>query len=115
GGLLTDRFNRKLILGIGLLGNASAIALIGLTRRYDLLMLWATMAGLSGTLFHPAAGALVPSHYPKHPGVAIGLMGIGSGIPGFVWGPDTPAGALRRRRGFGDRWRNGRSRAWNWA
>jgi MFS family permease len=85
-GLLADRFNRKLILGIGLLGNASAIALMGMTRRYELLLLWAVMAGLCGTLFHPAASGLVPAHYPKSPGMAIGLLGIGSGI-GFFVGP----------------------------
>src|SRR5438874_5978908 len=52
-GLLADRFNRKLILGVGLLGNAMAIILIGLTRRYELMLLWAALAGVCGTLFHP--------------------------------------------------------------
>jgi MFS family permease len=85
-GLLSDRFNRKLILGIGLLGNALAIVLIGLTRRYELLLVWAALAGVCGTLFHPAASGLVPAHYPKSPGMAIGLLGIGSGI-GFFVGP----------------------------
>src|SRR5437762_2973623 len=51
-GLLADRFNRKLILGVGLLGNAAAIILIGLTRNYELLLVWAALAGLCGTLFH---------------------------------------------------------------
>ena len=85
-GVLADRFNRKLLLGIGLLGNALAIALIGLTRSYELMLLWAILGGLSGTVFHPAAGALVAGHYPKSPGMAIGLLGIGSGI-GFFVGP----------------------------
>jgi MFS family permease len=85
-GVLTDRFNRKLLLGIGLLGNALAIALIGLTRNYELMLLWAILGGLSGTIFHPAAGALAAGHYPKSPGMAIGLLGIGSGI-GFFVGP----------------------------
>jgi MFS family permease len=85
-GLLSDRFNRKLILGIGLLGNALAIILIGLTREYELLLLWAALAGICGTLFHPAASGLIPAHYPKSPGMAIGLLGIGSGI-GFFVGP----------------------------
>ncbi|HSV14287.1 MAG TPA: MFS transporter, partial [Tepidisphaeraceae bacterium] len=86
-GLLADRFSRKLILGIGLLGNAIAIILIGLTRQYQLLLLWAILAGICGTLFHPAASGLVPAHYPKAPGMAIGLLGIGSGV-GFFVGPE---------------------------
>src|SRR4051794_19913635 len=33
-GILADRFNRKTLLGIGLLGNALAIIAMGITRRY---------------------------------------------------------------------------------
>jgi MFS family permease len=85
-GVFTDRFNRKVLLGIGLLGNAAAITLIGLTRRYELLVAWSILGGMCGSLFHPAAGALAPAHYPKNPGMAIGLMGIGAGL-GFFVGP----------------------------
>src|SRR5512133_2762777 len=34
-GVLADRFDRKMLLGIGLIGNALAIVGIGLTRRYE--------------------------------------------------------------------------------
>jgi MFS family permease len=46
----------------------------------------AILAGLAGTLFHPAANALLPAHYPANPGLAIGLLGMGSGL-GFFTGP----------------------------
>ncbi|MEO6436233.1 MAG: MFS transporter [Tepidisphaeraceae bacterium] len=85
-GILADRYNRKAMLGIGLLGNALAITAMGLTRRYEAVMLCGVMAGVFGTLFHPAANALVPAHYPRSPGMVIGLLGIGSGI-GFFAGP----------------------------
>ena len=85
-GVLADRFNRKNLLGIGLIGNGAAIALMGLTRRYELLVLLGVLGGLFGTLFHPAANALIPAHYPKKLGIAIGLLGIGSGL-GFFAGP----------------------------
>jgi MFS family permease len=85
-GVLADRFNRKTLLAIGLLGNAAAIAGIGLTRDYSMILLFGVMAGLFGTLFHPAANALAPSHYPKSPGMAIGFLGMGSGL-GFFFGP----------------------------
>jgi MFS family permease len=85
-GVLADRINRKDLLGWGLVLNAIAIALMGLTRRYDLIIVLAVVGGLAGTLFHPAANALMPAHFPKSPGMAIGLLGIGSGL-GFFFGP----------------------------
>ncbi|MDB5296913.1 MAG: major facilitator superfamily transport protein, partial [Phycisphaerales bacterium] len=85
-GVLADRFDRKRLLGLGLLGNAAAVLAMGLTRRYEWLLLWAVVAGVAGSLFHPAANALVPAHYPRSPGMAIGLLGAGSGL-GFFLGP----------------------------
>ena len=85
-GEMADRYNRKMLLGIGLLGNALAVTAMGLTRQYELIMMFAVLGGMFGTLFHPAANALVPAHYPRSPGMAIGLLGIGSGI-GFFAGP----------------------------
>lgn len=85
-GMLADRVNRKNLLGWGLVLNALAITGIGLTRQYEGLIVLAIAAGLAGTLFHPAANALVPAHFPKSPGMAIGLLGIGSGL-GFFIGP----------------------------
>lgn len=85
-GILADRFNRKVLLAIGLAGNALAILLMGCTDNYAVLLGLGVMAGVFGSLFHPTANALIPAHYPKHLGVAIGLMGIGSGL-GFFVGP----------------------------
>src|SRR5438477_1598692 len=85
-GVLADKYNRKALLGVGLLGNALAVTAMGLTRQYEWLVAWGVVGGLFGTLFHPAANALVPAHYPKSPGMAIGLLGMGSGI-GFYAGP----------------------------
>jgi MFS family permease len=85
-GILADRMNRKVLLGIGLIGNASAVTLMGLTHRYELLLLLGVMGGMFGSLFHPTANALVPAHFPKNPGMPIGIMGIGSGL-GFFFGP----------------------------
>jgi MFS family permease len=85
-GVLADRFNRRALLGVGLIGNAMAIGAMGLTRQYEMLIVLGVLAGLFGTLFHPSANALVPAHYPKSPGMAIGLLGMGSGL-GFFLGP----------------------------
>src|SRR5688572_870076 len=86
GGLLADRFDRRYLLSIGLAGNALAIIGFGLTRRYEVLVALGIVAGLFGTLFHPSANSLIPSHYPKNPGLAIGILGMGSGL-GFFAGP----------------------------
>jgi MFS family permease len=85
-GVLADRRNRKALLGIGLIVNALAILLMGLTRRYELLVALGVLGGLAGTLFHPAANALSTAHYPKSPGMAIGVVSIGAAM-GFFAGP----------------------------
>jgi MFS family permease len=85
-GVLADRFDRRLLLGIGLLGNAACILAMGLCSDYPLLVVFSILAGAFGSAFHPCANALIPAHYPKAPGMAIGLLGIGSGI-GFFAGP----------------------------
>jgi MFS family permease len=85
-GVLADRWDRKWLLGIGLLGNSVAILGMGLTRQYEMLIALGAIGGLFGSLFHPCANALVPAHFPRNPGMAIGLLGIGSGL-GFYAGP----------------------------
>jgi len=85
-GVLADRWDRKWLLGIGLLGNSVAILGMGLTRRYEMLIAMGALAGVFGSLFHPCANALVPAHFPRNPGMAIGLLGMGSGL-GFYAGP----------------------------
>jgi MFS family permease len=85
-GVIADRFDRKTLLAVGLLGNAAAIGGIGLCREYPAILALGVAAGAFGAIFHPAANALATSHYPRSPGMAIGLLGIGSGL-GFFFGP----------------------------
>src|SRR4051812_41134961 len=56
-GVLADRYDRRVLLGVGLLGNAAAILAMGLSRRYEVVLGMGVVAGLAGTLFHPAANA----------------------------------------------------------
>src|SRR5881392_1154181 len=37
-GVLADRMNRKILLGVGLIGNACAVALMGLTHSYWMIL-----------------------------------------------------------------------------
>src|SRR2546423_15105871 len=45
-GILADRSDRRFLLGVGLLGNAAAMILMGVTRRYDVLLLLGVAAGV---------------------------------------------------------------------
>lgn len=85
-GVLADRYSRRALLGWGLIFNAAAIIAIGITRDYSMLLLLAVVGGAAGTLFHPAANSLVSEHFNRSPGMAIGLLGMGSGL-GFFAGP----------------------------
>ncbi len=85
-GIVADRLDRKKLLGLGLIGNAIAIGAMGLTHDYWIIVALAALAGICGSLFHPSANALVTEHFPKSPGMAIGLLGIGAGL-GFFVGP----------------------------
>lgn len=85
-GVLADRIDRKLMLATGLIGNAAAITMMGFTRHYEVLIGLGVVAGLFGTLFHPAANALATAHFPRAPGMAIGVLGMGAGL-GFFAGP----------------------------
>jgi len=100
-GALSDRFDRKVLLSVGLLGNAASMVAIGLCRNYPVLVVLGIAAGAFGTLFHPAANALAMAHYPKWPATALGLLGAGSGV-GFFIGPQYAG------------WRT-HTAAWHWA
>ncbi|HYE18961.1 MAG TPA: MFS transporter [Tepidisphaeraceae bacterium] len=85
-GVLSDRFDRKILLAVGLIGNSAAILAMGLTHHYGVILALGVVAGLFGTIFHPAANALATAHYPRNPGMTIGIVGIGAGV-GFFFGP----------------------------
>ena len=112
-GLAADRFSRKTLLAVGLLGNAAAILAIGLSRQYSLILALGVAAGLFGTIFHPSANALATSHYPKSPGMAIGILGIGSGL-GFFFGPQIAGCAPPLLPGNSGTSPNGKSPASKW-
>lgn len=94
-GVLADRYDRRMLLGVGLLGNALAVIGIGAAGSYATVLACAAFGGVFGSLFHPCANALIPAHYPKSPGTAIGLLGIGSGL-GFFLGPAYAGWAAQR-------------------
>lgn len=83
-GILSDRMNRKFLLGIGLLINGIAFILMSLAHSYSMLLAAGILAGLGGSIFHPCATALVARLFPEGRGKALGRMGIGAGVGFFI-------------------------------
>ena len=85
-GLLADRWNRRLLLGWGLL--VSALGLIGLSqaRSFPVALAFVVLSGIGGSCYHPAANALIAQACPLNTGRAFGLVGIGASV-GFFIGP----------------------------
>ena len=77
-GILADRLNRKMLLGIGLIINAAAFVGLGFARSLGVALLMAVMAGIGGSFFHPPGTALIARLFPEAPGKALGRMGIGA-------------------------------------
>ncbi len=85
-GILADRFNRKTLLGCGLLLNAVGFAGLAFAPNYATAVACVLVAGLGGSVFHPAGTGLVAGLFPENSGRALGLVGIGASV-GFFFGP----------------------------
>jgi len=85
-GVLADKFSKKHLLAVGLAING--LGFIGLAQapNYYTALGFVVLAGLGGSLFHPAATSLIARLYPVGTGRALGLLGVGAGV-GFLIGP----------------------------
>jgi MFS family permease len=85
-GALADRFNRKQMLGFGLLVNALGYLALAVAPTYPCAIAAVMLAGLGGSAFHPAATGLVAGLFPESTGRALGFIGVGASV-GFCFGP----------------------------
>lgn len=85
-GVLSDRMNRKTLLGVGLALNGAGFAGLALAPNYGWALVAVTAAGFGGSFYHPAATAMVARLFPRNTGRALGIVGIGAGV-GFFVGP----------------------------
>jgi MFS family permease len=85
-GALADRWNRKKLLGFGLMINGLGFIGLALAPAYSWALLAVVVAGFGGSFYHPAATAMIARLFPRNTGKALGLAGIGAGA-GFFVGP----------------------------
>lgn len=95
-GGISDRYGRKPILMIGILGNALAQALFGLSTELWMLFVARLLAGILSSATLPTAMAYIgDSTTEKERGGGMGMLGAAMGV-GMVLGPGV-AGALAER------------------
>ena len=83
-GVLADRFSRRRLLALGLLANAAGFVGLALAPSYPWALVCVTLAGLGGSIFHPAANALIGETFPTNVGRAMGFLGIGASVGFFI-------------------------------
>ncbi|MSU34997.1 MAG: MFS transporter [Pedosphaera sp.] len=85
-GILADRVSTRALLGWGLVINSLGFIALSFAQSHSMAIGAVILAGLGGSLFHPAATALTARLYPDNAGRAFGLMAIGASL-GFFVGP----------------------------
>ncbi len=82
-GILADRYDRRHLLGGGLLINGIGFVGLGLSPSFSWAVVSVIVAGLGGSCYHPAATALIAERFPREQGRAFGLVGVGANV-GFL-------------------------------
>lgn len=92
-GHLADRYGRKRIMLVGLIGNGLTFVLMGTAQRYEVLLVARTLGGALAAATFPTAQALAADlSPPDQRAQAMGLIGSSFGA-GFLLGP-TVGGLL---------------------
>ncbi len=85
-GMLADRVGSRALLSWGLLINSLGFIALSFAQSKAMALAAVIVAGLGGSVFHPAATSLTARLYPINTGRAFGLMAIGASL-GFFVGP----------------------------
>ncbi len=86
-GSLSDRIGRKRVLGIGALGNALSMAMMGFAHEYWMLFAARALSGVLSSATMPAAMAFISdSTDEKSRGGGMGIVGAAFGL-GMMLGP----------------------------
>ncbi len=79
-GVWADRYERRRLLGVGLVLNGLGFVLLAWAPSYAWAVLACVVTGFGGSFYHPAATALIAELYSDQPGRAFGLVGIGANV-----------------------------------
>jgi EmrB/QacA subfamily drug resistance transporter len=80
-GKLADRFGRKRVFVIGVVGFAAASLLVGVSGSLGMVIFWRVIQGLAGALLQPASLAILRNTFPADKlNAAIGIWGATVGI-----------------------------------
>ena len=85
-GKLSDRFGRKPVLVVAILGTAFAALMTGLATSLWLLVFWRFVDGITGGTYGVATAAIADIAPPHRRSALIGMLGAAFGI-GFTIGP----------------------------
>ena len=85
-GAISDRYDRRWILGVGLVVNGLGFVGLGMASNFSWALISTIVAGVGGSFYHPAATSLIAQLYPKQQGKAFGLVGVGANV-GFLGVP----------------------------
>ncbi len=87
GGWLGDRFNRRIVLAVGLAGVGLAGLAVGLGSTYYLMLFIFVMMGIFAGAYHPSAVSMLSGYFEEdRRGKVIALHMVGGSI-GFTIGP----------------------------
>jgi DHA1 family multidrug resistance protein-like MFS transporter len=90
-GSLSDRYGRKPVLIVGVLGNAIAQLLFGLSTSLGMLFVARALAGILSSATLPTAMAFISdSTTDRERSGGMGLIGAAMGV-GMIWGRASPA------------------------
>jgi EmrB/QacA subfamily drug resistance transporter len=80
-GKIADRFGRKRVFLIGVVGFALASVMVGLSSGIGMVILWRVAQGLTGALLQPASLAIIRNAFPADKlNAAIGIWGATVGV-----------------------------------
>src|SRR5512147_2689124 len=86
-GILSDRYGRKPILSVGVLGYAVTLFMFGLAKSFAMLFIARSLSGILSSATMPTAMAYIGDNTPqKEKGKGMGQLGAMAGI-GVVLGP----------------------------